>query len=91
VQRNQVGVADVGERAKLVLEPIELARVGTAHDLERHHLVANRVVSLVDDAHAPRAQAPRDREPPRQLGADVPGFTHRLPWYRGDTRRGHMR
>ena len=65
VQRDEVGVRDVGQGAELVLEAIERAvGVGPQH-LQRDPRVALAVERFVDDAEGARTQPPLDHEPVR--------------------------
>ena len=57
VERDEVRVRDVGERAELALEADDGAAVDVAQGLERDHLVALAIERLVDDAHAAGAEA----------------------------------
>jgi hypothetical protein len=55
-------VADVGERAELPLEPVEVAAVGVAQQLERDVAAEPAVERAVDDARPAGAQRAADRE-----------------------------
>jgi hypothetical protein len=63
VDRDDVGVVEGGDGARLSLEPLE--SIGIAgqlgrQDLERHAAVEPGIVGLVDLAHAARAEGPDD-------------------------------
>ncbi len=61
-QAGQVGVLDVRQRAKLVLEAQDGVGLDGAQRLQRHARVALAIEGLVDDAHAPRADPTDDEE-----------------------------
>ena len=53
-------MTQIGERAELALELIDLFDVRIVDRLERDPLVALLVLGLVHDAHAARTDAPQD-------------------------------
>jgi hypothetical protein len=57
VERDQVGMREVGEAAELALELVDLLDVGVRDGLERDTLTALAVLRFIDHSHAPRADA----------------------------------
>jgi hypothetical protein len=63
VDLDQVGVAESGQRAGLLLEALTLLRVGqvgVAQQFDRHVAAQRRLAGLPDHAHAARAQHPQE-------------------------------
>ena len=54
-ESHEVGMGDIGEPTKLLLEAVKRGRIGTAHHLERDNLLTSPVVGAIDDSHAPTA------------------------------------
>jgi hypothetical protein len=84
VERYQVGVRDVGERAELVLEPIERFLAGVAQRLQSHRRAALLVESLVDDTERARTQPTTKHKPLRA----VEGVFGRVRYTQGDSAFG---
>ena len=77
-QANQVRVLDVGQRAKLLLERVDAARVHAAHGLERDLLLPLGIESAVHDAHAALPEHLQHVEPAaREAAADARPGDHR--------------
>ena len=60
VEGHQVGVGNVGQGAKFLLEAKQRHGVRPLDGLERDSLVAFAVIGLVDDSHAAAAQLAQD-------------------------------
>jgi len=56
VQRNEIWMRDVGQTAKLALQPVDVGRARAEQRFQRDDFPADAVVHLVHDAHAARAQ-----------------------------------
>src|SRR5437763_379566 len=69
VQRNQVGMDDVRERAKFALEPEQIAAGGGLEQLERDLALQVLVERSIDEARAAGAERAADLEPTRERGA----------------------
>jgi hypothetical protein len=72
VEGHQVGVAQIGQAAELVLESGEMDRGQLAQRLERDAGAALAVEGLVDLAHAALAEQAEQAEPP--LRSERPGL-----------------
>ena len=66
---------NIGERAKLAFETIDMGGLGAGQSFEGDNLIHLAVMRFVDDAHAARTQTPAQGE---ALGADkfFGGFSH---------------
>ena len=62
VERHEVGMSDVGQRAEFALEAVERGRVGVSHHLQSNDPLASPVVGAVHDPHAPPAKLLEDLE-----------------------------
>jgi len=60
VEADQIGVTDVGERPKFLLEEVERRGIEVQQCLERDPLAALPVEGLVNNAHAARSKAADD-------------------------------
>src|SRR5262249_60642717 len=63
VEADQVGVSDVRQRAKLLLEAVQFRRVYAPQRLYGDRLAGLAVIRAVDDAHAAAAQLAQDVVP----------------------------
>jgi hypothetical protein len=63
VQRDQVGMDDVGERAELALEPIQIAARGRAQLLERDFALQRLIVDPIYGARSTRSEGATHLEP----------------------------
>jgi hypothetical protein len=57
VERNKVGVRDVGEASELPLQPVNVVTAPAAEGFQRNHLPTLAVVYFVDDTHPPFANS----------------------------------
>ncbi len=87
VQRDQVGVRELVDRAELALEPQEAVPIDVAQGLERDQLTALAVVGLVDHAHRARAQRAPDLEACACVEPVLQGWCRRQPALRCAARR----
>ena len=58
IERNQIRVRNVGKRAKLSFEAIDVGGFSAVQCLKRDGLVHLEIMRFVNDAHAARAQSP---------------------------------
>jgi len=62
VEADQIFMGDIGERAKLALEPVEVSALGLAQHLEGHAGGPLSIEGFVDDPEPALAQLPSELE-----------------------------
>ncbi len=77
VERDEVGMHEIRERAELLLEEVQRGGVPTPQGLEGHDVRMLHIEDLIDDAVGARAQAPLDLEAVGAVELLVPASAHR--------------
>ena len=90
VEVDEVRVAEVRQRAKLALEPVEVLAIAGLERLQRDAVASMPVLRLVDDAHSALAEPANQLEPfvARELHPDAP-LPARRRFARDDTLHRH--
>jgi hypothetical protein len=94
VERDQIGVADPGHAAKLVLEAVQLRGAHPQQRLDRHARAVSPVDRLVDHAHAAGADLAEHRVRPEFAGQRGDGGGARgvaVDWFAGGDPVGGQR